>query len=65
MQNRSDYDLRLSGRIQDDKGMTARDATLMPRLPVAPRDWTLPLDPPAASPAADPTHGRSTIYVYL
>lgn len=65
MQNRSDYDLRLSGRIQDDKGMTARDATLMPRLPVAPRDWALPLDPPAASPAADPTHGRSTIYVYL
>lgn len=70
IQSSSPYAFKLTGRIQDSKGMIARESTLMARLPVAPPDWALPVDDPSndtsAPPSAvGPTYGRSAIYVYL
>ena len=61
----TDYDFRLTGRIQDAAGMTGRDTTLMPRLPVAPPDWVLPPPQKNAALAQGPNCGKSDIYVYL
>jgi hypothetical protein len=74
LQSNSEYVFKLSGRIQHAKGMTTRDSTLMPRLPVATPNRVAPI-PPNKDPSngdgdrqrvakAKSTYG-SAIYVYL
>ncbi|MBI3704687.1 MAG: hypothetical protein HY244_12785 [Rhizobiales bacterium] len=72
LQSHSECVFKLSGRIQHPKGMTTRDSTLMPRLPVASPNRVepiLPRDNPASGdggqlPVVERTYG-SAIYVYL
>lgn len=72
LQSHSECVFKLSGRIQHPKGMTTRDSTLMPRLPVASPNRVEPILP-TKDPSngvddqkliVEPTYG-SAIYVYL
>jgi hypothetical protein len=73
IQSSSECDFKLTGRIQHAKGVTTRDSTLMPRLPVAPANLAAPVpntNSPSNSdddprPVVGPTYGQSAIYVYL
>lgn len=71
LQSHSECVFKLSGSIKHAKGMTTREQTLMPRLPVATPNRVepiLPLENPSSDdevrPVAEPIYG-SAIYVYL
>jgi hypothetical protein len=72
LQSNSECVFKLSGRIQNAKGMITRESTLMPRLPVAPPNRVEPIQLPENTSSDDgiqqlvvePTYG-SAIYVYL